>query len=49
MTAINLLDQAKQGDTQAIVSLMNKALEPKGITVQISIKDDSLTITAEAK
>jgi hypothetical protein len=49
MTATNLLEQAKQGDTQAIVSLMNKALEPKGITVQVSIKDDSLTITAEAK
>ncbi len=49
MTATNLLEQAKQGDTQAIVTLMNKALEPKEITVKVSIKDDNLTITAEAK
>lgn len=49
MTATNLLEQAKQGDTQAIVSLMNKALEPKKITVKASIKDDSFTIIAEAK
>lgn len=49
MTSINLLEQAKQGDTQAIATLMNKALESKDITVQVSIKDDSLTITAEAK
>ncbi|MEH2181873.1 hypothetical protein [Nostoc sp.] len=49
MTATNLLEQAKQGDTQAIATLMNKALEPKGITVQVSIQDDSLTIIAESK
>ena len=38
MTQTNILEQAKQGDTKAILSLINKALEPKGITVQVSIK-----------
>ncbi|MBD2505157.1 hypothetical protein [Anabaena azotica] len=49
MTATDLLEQAKQGDAGAISSLMNKALEAKGIKVQASIKDDSVTVTAEAQ
>lgn len=49
MTATNLLEQAKHGDAEAIASLMNKALETKGIKVQVNIKDDSLTVTAEAQ
>jgi hypothetical protein len=49
MNAPNLLEQAKQGDVDAIASLMNKALKSKGITVQININDDSLTLTAEAQ
>jgi hypothetical protein len=34
MGSISLLDQAKEGDADAIATLMNQALQPKGITVR---------------
>jgi hypothetical protein len=48
MTTPNILELAKQGNTQAITILMNKALETKEITVQISITDRSMTIVGES-
>ncbi|MTJ14785.1 hypothetical protein FJR11_19835 [Anabaena sp. UHCC 0187] len=49
MTAQNTLELAKQGDVQAIATLMNKALLPKGITVQINITGESITVIGESK
>jgi hypothetical protein len=45
----NLLELAKQGDPQAIAALMNRQLQPKGITAKVSLKDDCLQIILEAK
>ncbi len=45
----NTLELAKQGDIQAIATLMNKALLPKEITVQISITGESITVIGESK
>ncbi|WP_242063438.1 hypothetical protein [Nostoc sp. FACHB-892] len=39
MTQPNLLELAKQGDAQAIASLMNRQLQPKGITAKVALKD----------
>jgi hypothetical protein len=49
MTTQNILELAKQGNTQAITTLMNKALETKEITVQISITGKSMTIIGESQ
>ncbi|MFM6200688.1 MAG: hypothetical protein ACKPE1_16380 [Dolichospermum sp.] len=49
MTTPNILELAKQGNTQAITTLMNKALETKEITVQISITGRSMTIVGESR
>ncbi|WP_277926746.1 MULTISPECIES: hypothetical protein [Nostoc] len=39
MTQPNLLELAKQGDAQAIASLINRQLQPKGITAKVALKD----------
>ncbi|NJN11880.1 MAG: hypothetical protein HC815_29510 [Richelia sp. RM1_1_1] len=49
MNQTNILELAKKGDIQAITTLINKALEAKEIKVNLSVKDDSLTITAESE
>lgn len=49
MTTQNILELAKQGNTQAITTLMNQALETKEITVQISITGRSMTIVGESQ
>lgn len=49
MTTQNILELAKQGNTQAITTLMNKALETKEITVQVSITGKSMTIIGESQ
>jgi hypothetical protein len=49
MTTPNILELAKQGNTQAITTLMNQALETKEITVQISITGKSMTIIGESQ
>lgn len=49
MTTPNILELAKQGNTQAITTLMNQALETKEITVQISITGRSMTIVGESQ
>ncbi|MHC5858957.1 hypothetical protein [Nostoc sp.] len=45
----NLLELAKQGDAQAITSLMNRQLQPKGITVKVALKDACLEALANLK
>ncbi|MEH1904684.1 MAG: DUF4429 domain-containing protein [Nostoc sp.] len=48
MAQTNLLELAKQGDAQAIASLMNRQLQPKGITVKVALKDACLQIMLES-
>ncbi|WP_229550423.1 DUF4429 domain-containing protein [Nostoc sp. CHAB 5836] len=48
MTQLNLLELAKQGDASAIASLMNRQLQPKGITVKVALKDACLQIMLES-
>ncbi|MCL1463180.1 hypothetical protein [Argonema galeatum] len=48
MTQPNLLELAKQGDVNAIATLMNRQLQPKGITAKASMKNDCLQIMLEA-
>jgi hypothetical protein len=48
MTQPNLLELAKQGDTQAIASLMNRHLYPKGITAKVAFKDACLEVILES-
>jgi len=48
MTQPNLLELAKQGDAQAIASLINRQLQPKGITVKVALKDACLQIMVES-
>lgn len=44
MTQSNLVDLAKQGDPQAIATLMNRSLQPKGITATVERERDRLKI-----
>ena len=48
MTQPNLLELAKQGNANAIASLMNQKFQPKGITAKAVMKNDSLHIMLEA-
>jgi hypothetical protein len=49
MTQQNILEQAKQGNAQAIADLMNRTLQPKGITAKASLKDDCLRVMLESE
>lgn len=49
MVAANPMELAKQGDANAIAALMNKALQPRGITVTGKVARGCLTIIAESK
>lgn len=44
----NILELAKQGDAQAIASLMNRQLQPKGITAKVALKDACLQVMLES-
>lgn len=44
MTQSHLLEQAKQGDPQAIAALMNKSLQPKGMTAYVDRQGDHLEV-----
>jgi Type IV pilin-like G and H, putative len=44
MTQANILEMAKQGNPQAIASLMNLSLQPKGVTAQTAINDGCLHV-----
>ncbi|MBD2460795.1 GUN4 domain-containing protein [Oscillatoria sp. FACHB-1407] len=48
MTQPNLLELAKQGNPKAIAALMNRQLQPKGITAKVALKDHYLQILLEA-
>ncbi len=48
MTQFPLEALAKQGDTDAIATLLNRSFQPKGMTVKAAIKNDSLNIIVEA-
>jgi hypothetical protein len=48
MTQPNILKLAKQGDAQAIASLMNRHLYHKGITAKVVFKDACLEVTLES-
>lgn len=49
MAQQDILEQAKQGDAKAIASLMNRHLQPKGITVKVSLTGKCLIVIAESK
>ncbi|MCC5643166.1 hypothetical protein LC607_09475 [Nostoc sp. CHAB 5824] len=48
MTQPNILKLAKQGDVQAIASLMNRHLQPKGITAKVAFQDACLEVMLES-
>ncbi|WP_375503344.1 hypothetical protein [uncultured Nostoc sp.] len=48
MTQPNILELAKQGDVQAIASLMNRHLHPKGINAQVAFQDTCLEVILES-
>ena len=48
MTQPNILELAKQGDAKAIALLLNRQLQPKGITAAASLKDGYLQVMLEA-
>ncbi|MEH1936240.1 MAG: hypothetical protein V7L14_21580 [Nostoc sp.] len=48
MTQPNILKLAKLGDSQAIASLMNRHLHPKGITAKVAFKDACLEVILES-
>ncbi|MCY7285046.1 MAG: DUF4429 domain-containing protein, partial [Cyanobacteria bacterium CAN_BIN43] len=43
----SLLELAKQGDVKAITALINRQLEPKGITAKVSLKESVLQVMLE--
>lgn len=45
----SILERAKQGDPQAIAALMNRSLQPKGITAKASLKDGCLRVMLESE
>ena len=45
----NLLELAKQGNAQAITALMNRSLQPHGITAKVNFKDDCLRVLFESE
>ncbi|GAB4384037.1 MAG: hypothetical protein Kow00121_46970 [Elainellaceae cyanobacterium] len=49
MTQPHLIEQAKQGDPQAIAALMNKSLQPKGMTALVERRGDYLEVVLEAE
>ena len=48
MSSAALIEQAKQGDVDAIASLINQSLNPKGITVQANLSRNFLTLITES-
>jgi Type IV pilin-like G and H, putative len=49
MTQANILELAKQGNPQAIASLMNLSLQPKGVTAQTTISEGCLHVFLHSK
>jgi len=44
MSQRNILEVAKQGNPEAIATLINRSLQPKGITAKVSLKDGCLQV-----
>jgi hypothetical protein len=44
----NLIELAKQGNAKAIATLMNRQLQPKGITAKAALKDSCLQVMLES-
>ncbi len=49
VTQSQLLNLAKQGNPQAIASLMNSVLEPKGVTTNAELTNDCLSIVVQSE
>ncbi|NJN31813.1 MAG: hypothetical protein HC824_16330 [Synechococcales cyanobacterium RM1_1_8] len=49
MTKPNILQLAKQGDARAITSLLNRSLQPKGITAKAAQRDGVLHVLLEGE
>ena len=49
MTQAELLEQAKQGDADAIATLINQTLQPKGIAATVERQGTDLEVMLEAK
>ncbi|MBE9100281.1 hypothetical protein [Vacuolonema iberomarrocanum] len=47
MTSSNLIEQAKRGDPTAIATLMNRSLEPQGITASVERDSSRLQVLLE--
>lgn len=48
MTQQTIVELAKQGNPQAIKTLMNRSLQPKGITVKVGVTNHCLMVIAES-
>jgi hypothetical protein len=48
MTQYNIMEQASQGNPQAIKALLNQSLQPEGIAVKVRLKNNCLTVVAES-
>ena len=48
MTQPNLLERAREGNAQAIATLMNRHLQTKGITAKATLKDSRLQVMLES-
>lgn len=48
MTQQDILEQAKQGNAQAITVLMNRQLQSKGINAKVALKDSCIQIMLES-
>ena len=46
--ATNLLELAKQGNADAIASLMNRQLQSKGITAKVNLQDSCIYVLLES-
>ncbi|RMF63253.1 MAG: hypothetical protein D6742_18035, partial [Cyanobacteria bacterium J069] len=49
MAQTNLLELAKQGDPQAIATLMNRSLQPRGMTADVARQGNCLYVTLQAE
>ncbi|WOB43171.1 hypothetical protein HNI00_08375 [Thermoleptolyngbya oregonensis NK1-22] len=49
MAQTNLLELAKQGDPQAIATLMNRSLQPRGMTASVDRQGTCLYVTLQAE
>ena len=48
MSKVNIVELAKQGNPKAIAALINRKLQPKGITVKVAVKDSCLHVILES-